>query len=75
MALMFVATAQARALPPSLSSQGSCPPGFKSYLDLTDYLEARGLQLITDVGLMPLVQHVIGIIPQATVSLCVCREG
>lgn len=75
MALMLMACAQARAPAPA-PSQGSCPPGFKSYLDLTDYLRANGKALVTDVSpsLLPPIQGIIGVIPHTGLKLCVCVE-
>ncbi|KAF8662184.1 hypothetical protein HU200_056381 [Digitaria exilis] len=75
MALMLAACAQAQAPAPAPApSQGSCPPGFKNYFDLTDYLRATGRELIMDTvpGLLPTVKNVIGIIPHTGLKLCVC---
>ncbi|KAF8662181.1 hypothetical protein HU200_056378 [Digitaria exilis] len=76
MALMLAASsAQARAPAPA-PSQGSCPPGFKSYFDLTDYLRKTGRNLILDVSpsLLPPVQNIIGVIPHTGLKLCVCVQ-
>ncbi|KAF8732749.1 hypothetical protein HU200_015085 [Digitaria exilis] len=77
MALVLAATAQARAPAPAPApSQGSCPLGFKSYFDLTDYLRKTGQDLILDVSpsLLPPVQHIIGVIPHTGLKLCVCVQ-
>ncbi|TKW19457.1 hypothetical protein SEVIR_4G020900v4 [Setaria viridis] len=78
MALMLAACAQALAPAPTPapapSSQGSCPPGFKSYLDMTDFMRGAGRVAVTFVNpnLMPVVQSILTLIPHTGLKLCVC---
>ncbi|RLN12848.1 hypothetical protein C2845_PM09G01520 [Panicum miliaceum] len=73
MTLMLVAFAQAQTPAPA-PSQGSCPPGFKSYLDLTDFLRSAGRETITflDASLVPLLRSIISLVPHTGLKLCVC---
>ncbi|PVH48488.1 hypothetical protein PAHAL_4G340500 [Panicum hallii] len=73
MTLMLVACAQAQAPAPA-PSQGSCPPGFKSYLDLTNFLRSAGRGAITFVEprLVPVVGDIISLVPHTGLKLCVC---
>ncbi|RCV20008.1 hypothetical protein SETIT_4G021200v2 [Setaria italica] len=81
MALMLAACAQALAPAPAPapapSSQGSCPPGFKSYLDMTDFMRGAGRVAVTFVNpnLMPVVQSILTLIPHTGLKLCVCFES
>ncbi|RCV20007.1 hypothetical protein SETIT_4G021100v2 [Setaria italica] len=80
MALMLAACAQALAPAPTPApapSQGSCPPGFKSYLDLTDFIRGAGRMAITfvDPALVPVVRSTLTLIPHTGLKLCVCFKS
>ena len=74
MAIMLAACTEAQAPAPAPApSQGSCPPGFKNYLDLTDFLRSvdREALMIVDTSF---VSDVRSIIPHTGLQLCVCVD-
>ena len=77
MALMLAACTEAQAPAPAPApSQGSCPPGFKNYLDLTDFLRSVGREalMIVDPSFVSDVRSIISLIPHTGLQLCVCVD-
>ncbi|KAL6645912.1 hypothetical protein ACP70R_017520 [Stipagrostis hirtigluma subsp. patula] len=57
-------------------SQGSCPPGFKNYLDLTNTAKSLGknVLLVLAPTLTPVVGSIVQTIPHTGITLCLCVQ-
>ncbi|KAL6648451.1 hypothetical protein ACP70R_012675 [Stipagrostis hirtigluma subsp. patula] len=67
-------TSSSSQAPAPAPSQGSCPPGFKSYLDLTNTIKSAGKDVVMVFGpsLTSDVSSIVQSIPHTGITLCLC---